>query len=58
MCAAIFHDRGKQGERATPRSAKSHTVVHYLANEVLHTPTGYGSAAPSGTLTPASMVPA
>ena len=34
-----LHDRGKQGERATPRSAQSHTVVHYLANEVLHTPT-------------------
>ena len=34
-----LHDRGKQGERAAPRSAQSHTVVHYLANEVLHTPT-------------------
>ena len=34
-----LHDRGKQGERATPRSAQSHTVVHYLANDVLHTPT-------------------
>ena len=34
-----LHDRGKQGERATPCSAQSHTVVHYLANEVLHTPT-------------------
>ena len=34
-----LHDRGKQGERVAPRSAQSHTVVHYLANEVLHTPT-------------------
>ena len=33
-----LHDSGKQGERATPRSAQSHTVVHYQANEVLHTP--------------------
>ena len=32
-----LHDRGKQGERATPCSAQSHTVVHYLANDVLHT---------------------
>ena len=40
MCAAIFMTAAnRQGERATPRSAQSHTVVHYLANEVLHTPT-------------------
>ena len=41
MCAAIFNfmTAASRVKRATPRSAQSHTVVHYLANDVLHTPT-------------------
>ena len=37
MCAAIFMTAASRVNE--PRSAQSHTVVHYLANEVLHTPT-------------------
>ena len=46
------------GIQNAPAGGPLQITDHYLANEVLHTPTGYGSAAPSGTLTPASMVPA